>query len=167
MVTYILTKFGADWSIFVDDRVYTKSYSAIFPNSRANNSGCSGSIWPIIKLIQDPMGIYIVAKFSTDWSIFADASLLTKLNMANFLIQGQITRTELIPDLMIIYILTEFGANWLIFVDAWVLTKKFWTDGHRRTGSDHNSSLSTRCSGELKILKLEANSYQILQILLF
>ena len=44
MVTYILTKFGADWSIFVDDRVLTKSYSAIFPNSRANNSGCTGSI---------------------------------------------------------------------------------------------------------------------------
>ena len=37
------------------------------------------------------MGIYIVAKFGTDWSIFADARMLTKSNMANFLIQGQIT----------------------------------------------------------------------------
>ena len=37
------------------------------------------------------MGIYIVAKFGTDWSIFADARVL-KSNMANFLIQGQITR---------------------------------------------------------------------------
>ena len=42
------------------------------------------------------MGIYIVAKFGTDWSIFADARVLTKSNMANFLIQGQITRTVLV-----------------------------------------------------------------------
>ena len=33
------------------------------------------------------MGIYIVAKFGTDWSIFR---VLTKSNMTNFLIQGQI-----------------------------------------------------------------------------
>ena len=32
--------FGTDWSMFVDDRVEKKLYSAIFPNSRANNSGC-------------------------------------------------------------------------------------------------------------------------------
>ena len=56
---------------------------------------------------------------------------------------------------MVIYILTKFGADWLIFVDARVLTKKLWTDrcrmdGHRRRVSDHNSSLSTPCSGELK-----------------
>ena len=31
------------------------------------------SICPIIKLIRDFMGIYIVAKLGTDWSIFADA----------------------------------------------------------------------------------------------
>ena len=37
------------------------------------------------------MGIYIVANFGTDWSIFADARVSTKTNMANFLIQGQIT----------------------------------------------------------------------------
>ena len=49
---------------------------------------------------------------------------------------------------MVIYILTKFGADWLIFVDARVLTRKLWTDG-RRTASDHNSSLSTPCSGEL------------------
>ena len=42
------------------------------------------------------MGIYIVAKFGTDWSIFADARVLTKSNMANFLIQGQITWTVLV-----------------------------------------------------------------------
>ena len=55
---------------------------------------------------------------------------------------------------MVIYILTKFGANWLIFVDARVLTSKLWMDGQRdgrrRTVSDHNSSLSTLCSGELK-----------------
>ena len=46
--------------------------------------------------------------------------------MANFLIQGQITRDssgpnrsiiELIRDLMIKYILTKFGADWSILVD--------------------------------------------------
>ena len=42
------------------------------------------------------MGRYIVAKFGTDWSIFADARVLTKSNMANFLIQGQITWTVLV-----------------------------------------------------------------------
>ena len=49
--------------------------------------------------------------------------------MANFLIQGQITRDssgpiksiiELIRDLMITYILTKFGADWSIFVDGQV-----------------------------------------------
>ena len=55
---------------------------------------------------------------------------------------------------MVIYILTKFGADWFIFVDAILLTRKLWTDrrmdGHRRPVSDHNSSLSTPCSGELK-----------------
>ena len=72
------------------------------------------------------MDIYIVAKFGTDWSIFADARVLTKSNMANFLIQGHITQDssspitsiiELIRDLVITYILTKFGADWSIFVD--------------------------------------------------
>ena len=67
-----------------------------FPNSRANNSGCSDSICPIIEIIQDFMGIYIVAKFGTDWSIFADPRVLTKSNMANFRIQGQLTQTVLV-----------------------------------------------------------------------
>ena len=83
-----------------------------------------------------------MAKFGTDWSIFADARVLTKSNMANFLIQGQITQSsgpitsiiEVIRDLMIIYILTMFGADWLIFVDARVLTRKLWTDGRRTDG---------------------------------
>ena len=55
IVTYNLTKFDAHWLIFVD--------SAIFTNSRANNSRFSASICPII---QDLMGIYIVAKTGTD-----------------------------------------------------------------------------------------------------
>ena len=64
---------------------------------------------------------------------------------------------ELIRDLMVIYILTKFGADWLIFVDARMLTRKLWMDvgrmeGHRSTVSDHNSSLGTPCSCELKKL---------------
>ena len=58
---------------------------------------------------------------------------------------------ELNRDLMVIYILTKFGADQLIFVDARVLTRKLWTNGHRQMLSDHNSSLSTLCSDELKI----------------
>ena len=73
-----------------------RSYSATFQNSRANYSRFSGSIRPIINLIQDLMGIYIVAKFGTDYSIFADARALTKSNMARFQIQGQITKTVLV-----------------------------------------------------------------------
>ena len=42
---------------------------------------------------RDPTGIYIVAKFGNDWSIFVDARVS---NMANFLIQGQTTRTVLV-----------------------------------------------------------------------
>ena len=61
---------------------------------------------------------------------------------------------------MIIYILTKFGADWLIFVDARVLincgrTVRRRTDGHRRTKSDHNSLLSTPCSGELISIRLQ------------
>ena len=73
-----------------------QSDSAIFPNSRANSSGCSDSICTIIDLIRDFMGVYIVAKFGTYWSIFADARVKTKSNMANFRIQGQITLTVLV-----------------------------------------------------------------------
>ena len=61
--------------------------------------------------------------------------------MANFLIQGQITRDisgainsiiELIRALVVIYILTKFGDDWLIFVDARVLTSKLWMDANGR-----------------------------------
>ena len=56
----------------------------------------TGLICSIIELIRDLVGIYIVAKFGTDWSIFADARVLTKSSMANFLIEGQITRKVLV-----------------------------------------------------------------------
>ena len=88
--------------------------------------------------------------------------------MANFRIQGQTTQDssgpissniELIRALVVIYILTKFGDDWFIFVDARMLTSKLWTDGcrsdGRRTVSDHNSSLNTPCSGELKRYPVE------------
>ena len=40
MLIYIVTKFSADWFIFVDAIELTKSNAEIFPNSRANNSSC-------------------------------------------------------------------------------------------------------------------------------
>ena len=62
---------------------------------------------------------------------------------------------------MVIYILTKLGADMLIFVNAKVLTRNVWTDGHRRTVSDHNSSLSTPCSGELKRCSFDHDSENI------
>ena len=88
------------------------------------------------------MGIYIVAKFGTDWSIFADARVLTvkydkfsNSRADNSDCSGPINSIiKLIQDLMVIYILTKFGADWLIFVDAIVLTRKLWMDGRRMDG---------------------------------
>ena len=71
------------------------------------------------------MGRYIVAKFGTVWSIFADASV-NKVKHGKFsnsrvdnsdsssLIRSII---KLNRGLMITYILTKFGANWSIFED--------------------------------------------------
>ena len=39
------------------------------------------------------------------------------------------------------------------------------TDGHRRTVSDHNSSLSTPCSGELKMFHVGSKTRSLGQIL--
>ena len=84
-----------------------------------------------------------MAKFGTDWSIFADASV-NKVKYATFSnsradnldSSGPITSIiKLIRDLLIIYILTKFGADWLIFVDVRVLTRKLWMDG-RQTDSE-------------------------------
>ena len=65
--------FGTHWSKFVDARVQTSSDSAIFANSRANNSNSSALIKSIIELIQDLMVTYILTKFRADWLIFVDA----------------------------------------------------------------------------------------------
>ena len=102
-----------------------------------------------------------MAKFGTDWSIFADASInevkygkFSNSRADNLDSSDPISSIiKLIRDLMVIYILTKFGADWLIFVDASVNKKIVdgrTLDRHRRTVSDHNSSLSTPCSGELK-----------------
>ena len=85
--------------------------------------------------------------------------------------------SELIRALMVIYILIKFGDDRLICIDARVLTRKLWmngrtsderTDGHQRTVSDHNSSLSTQSSGELtkSDSAIFANSRQITQTVL-
>ena len=64
--------FGTHWSTFVDARVSTKSDSAIFAYSRANNSDSSAPIKSIIELIRDLMVTYILTKFGADWLIFGD-----------------------------------------------------------------------------------------------
>ena len=92
------------------------------------------------------MGIYIVAKFGTDWSIFADARFnkvkygkFSNLRADNSNSSGPISSIiELNRDLMVIYILTKFGADWLIFVDATVLTRKLWTNGRTDVGQPDN-----------------------------
>ena len=65
--------FGTHWSIFVDAKEKSKSDSAIFANSRANNSDSSAPIQSIIELIRDLMVTYILTKFGADWLIFGDA----------------------------------------------------------------------------------------------
>ena len=74
------------------------------------------------------MRIYIVTKFGTDWSIFADASVnkvkygkFSNSRLDNSDSSGLITSIIiLIRDLMVTYILTKFGADWSIFLDAGV-----------------------------------------------
>ena len=97
------------------------------------------------------MGIYIVAKFGTDWSIFADASV-NKVKYGKFSnsradnsdSSGPINSIiKLIRDLIIIYILTKFGADLLIFVDARVLTRKLWTDRRRTDGRPDGQKVIT------------------------
>ena len=70
MLIFIVTKFGADWFIFVHEDA--RENAAIFPNSRANNSSCSSPIVPMIEVIQILLDINISPKFGADWSIFAD-----------------------------------------------------------------------------------------------
>ena len=73
MVMYILTKFGADWVDICRCYNVNKVKYCNFFNSGASNSGRSGLIRPIIKLIRDLMVIYILTKFGDDWLIFVDA----------------------------------------------------------------------------------------------
>ena len=72
---------------------------AIFPNSRANNSSCSGAIGPMIEFIQNQLDINILSKFDAGWSIFADDRLsVNKVKYASFFFnKGQITLTTLSP----------------------------------------------------------------------
>ena len=56
--------FGTNWFTFTDATVQTKSVSAIFANSRVNNSDSSGPIKPII--IRDLMITYILTKFGAE-----------------------------------------------------------------------------------------------------
>ena len=74
-----------------------QSDSAIFPNSRTNNCGCSGLICSIIEFIRDLMARYIVAKFSTDWSIFADAKSVNKVKYGKFSSSRADNSTVLFP----------------------------------------------------------------------
>ena len=81
-----------------------------------------------------------MAKFGTDWSIFADASVnnvkhgkFSNSRADNSDISGPISSIiKLIRDLMVIYILTKSDLDWLIFVDARVLRRKLWMDVRQR-----------------------------------
>ena len=67
-----------------------------------------------------------MAKFGTDWSIFADASVnkvkygkFSNSRVDNSDSSGPIKSiVSLIRDLIVTYILTKFGVDWSIFVDA-------------------------------------------------
>ena len=85
-----------------------------------------------------------MAKFGTDWSIFADVKSVNKVKYGKFSNSRADNSDscdpinsiiELIRAVMVIYTLNKFGADWLIFVDARVLTRKLWT-GRRWTDTD-------------------------------
>ena len=67
----ILTKFGADWSIFADDTLCVNKvkYNSIF----FYNSNHSVPIRLIIELFQDLTVTYIKTMFGTTWSTFTVA----------------------------------------------------------------------------------------------
>ena len=73
----ILTKFGADWSIFADDRLClnkVKYNSFFFFKGHIHNSDhYSVPIRLIIELFQDLTVIYIKTMFGTNWSTFTVA----------------------------------------------------------------------------------------------
>ena len=107
----ILTKFGADWSIFADDRLcintvkYNITFFFFFLNKKSNPPETLWVYisWPSLVVI----GLYLQmleCKNCQTWQIFR--------------LQGHITQSsgpirsiiELIRDLMVIYILTKFCA---------------------------------------------------------
>ena len=70
----ILTKFGADWSIFADDRLcVNKVKYTVFFLQREDNSDHSVPIRLIIELFQDLTVKYIKTMFGTNWSTSAVA----------------------------------------------------------------------------------------------
>ena len=89
MGIYIVVKFGTDWSIFADARVYTKSNMANFRIRGQTTRDSSGPIRSIIELIRNLKVIYILTKFGVDWLIFVDTKvltqqILTKVRISNF-----------------------------------------------------------------------------------
>ena len=71
----ILPKFGADWSIFTDDRVQTKSNITVFLNKGQITLTILPPIRLIIELFQDFTVTYILTKFGADWLFFVHAKV--------------------------------------------------------------------------------------------
>ena len=68
----ILTKFGAHWSIFADDRLCVNKvkYKFFFFKGHIHNSDHSVPIRLIIELFQDLTVTYIRTMFGINWSTF-------------------------------------------------------------------------------------------------
>ena len=87
--------FGTNWSTFVDTCTRMlgckQSDSAIFANSRANNSDSSFSVKSIIELIQDLIITYISTKFGADWLTLYHTipTTLTKRPFENIVGKGE------------------------------------------------------------------------------
>ena len=71
----ILTKFGADWSLFADDRLCVNKvkYNSFFFNKGQITLDHSVLIRLIIELFQDLTVTHIKTMFGTNWSTFAVA----------------------------------------------------------------------------------------------
>ena len=71
----ILTKFGADWSIFADDRLCVNKvkYNRFFFNKGQITRTTLSPIRLIIELFQDLTVTYIKTMFGTNWSTFTVA----------------------------------------------------------------------------------------------
>ena len=69
----ILTKFSADWSIFVDDRLCVNKVKYNIFLMGADNSDHSVPIRLMNEFFQDLTVTYIKTMFGTNWSTFAVA----------------------------------------------------------------------------------------------